>query len=100
MDFRGAQRIDLPLGGAHQPNLPGAPLFSVKRGRTVMLRSGNSAADPCVLHIHGHSVRLLDALDDGWKPVLARLRFWPSRNRTRASRSSPTTPASGCCRLA
>ena len=68
MDFRGALRPELPLDGARE--MPGAPMFAVKRGRTVVLALVNRSADPAVLHIHGHHVRLLDALDDGWKP------FW------------------------
>jgi len=70
MDFRGALRIDFPLDPARETSLPATPLFSVKRGRTVQLAIKNSAPDASVLHIHGHAVRLLDALDDGWKP------FW------------------------
>jgi len=70
MDFRGALRTDLPLDAAPGTSVPAKPLFSIKRGRTAQLAIKNSAADPSVLHIHGHSVRLLDALDDGWKP------FW------------------------
>jgi len=69
MDFRGAQRAELALettGG----KMPGKPLLAVKRGRTVMLALVNRSAAPVVAHIHGHSVRLLDNLDDGWKP------FW------------------------
>jgi FtsP/CotA-like multicopper oxidase with cupredoxin domain len=48
----------------------GPPLFSVKRGRTVMLAFPNRTAFPHAMHLHGHHFRLLDALDDGWKP------FW------------------------
>jgi FtsP/CotA-like multicopper oxidase with cupredoxin domain len=70
MDFRGALRTDLPLDAAPGTSVPAKPLFSIKRGRTAQLAIKNSAADPSVLHIHGHAVRLLDALDDGWKP------FW------------------------
>ena len=36
----------------------------------MQLALKNTSAAPGVVHIHGHSVRLLDALDDGWKP------FW------------------------
>ncbi|MBI3437000.1 MAG: multicopper oxidase family protein [Proteobacteria bacterium] len=46
------------------------PLFSVKRGRTVVLAFANRTAFPHAMHIHGHHFRLLDRLDDGWKP------FW------------------------
>jgi FtsP/CotA-like multicopper oxidase with cupredoxin domain len=30
----------------------------------------NRASTPTVFHLHGHHFRLLDRLDDGWKP------FW------------------------
>ncbi|BAR97872.1 multicopper oxidase [Blastochloris viridis] len=46
----------------------GPPLFSVPRGRTVVLALVNRTRRPHVVHIHGHHVRLLDSLDDGWKP--------------------------------
>ncbi|MGB6759704.1 MAG: multicopper oxidase domain-containing protein [Xanthobacteraceae bacterium] len=47
-----------------------APLFAVKRGRTITLGLSNPGAENGFIHLHGHSFRLLDALDDGWKP------FW------------------------
>lgn len=46
----------------------GPPLFSVKRGRTVMLNFLNRTAFPHGMHLHGHHFRLLVGLDDGWKP--------------------------------
>jgi FtsP/CotA-like multicopper oxidase with cupredoxin domain len=46
----------------------GRPLFSVRRGRAVNLGLHHSSAEPRVVHIHGHHFRLLDRLDDGWKP--------------------------------
>ena len=46
------------------------PLFSVKRGRPVTVAFINKSAVPHVIHVHGHHFRLLDSLDDGWKP------FW------------------------
>jgi FtsP/CotA-like multicopper oxidase with cupredoxin domain len=69
MDFRGAVRAELRLD-AGSADVAAAPLFSVARGRTVMLALSNRTDVARVLHIHGHHVRLLDALDDGWKP------FW------------------------
>ena len=39
-------------------------------GRTVVLALTNRAAAATVFHLHGHHFRLLDRLDDGWKP------FW------------------------
>ena len=67
MDFRGALRFDALIG---RTALPKVPLFSVKRGRTVMLGLSNPTSESGFIHLHGHSFRLLDALDDGWKP------FW------------------------
>jgi FtsP/CotA-like multicopper oxidase with cupredoxin domain len=46
----------------------GPPAFSVRRGRTVMLSFPNRTAFPHTMHLHGHHFRLLDRLDDGWKP--------------------------------
>jgi FtsP/CotA-like multicopper oxidase with cupredoxin domain len=58
------------LGGFASSGHHGPPLFSVKRGRTVMLSFANRTAFPHAMHLHGHHFRLLDRLDDGWKP------FW------------------------
>ena len=68
MDFRGAFRLDATIG--RQPGRDGRPLFTVKRGRTVMLGFSNTTSESRSIHLHGHSFRLLDSLDDGWKP------FW------------------------
>jgi FtsP/CotA-like multicopper oxidase with cupredoxin domain len=46
------------------------PLFSVQRGKTVVLTFPNETRFPHNIHIHGHHFRHLDALDDSWKP------FW------------------------
>ena len=70
-------RLELRLGGppADWFTVPGfaassAPAFRVKAGRTVVLALNNRAATATVFHLHGHHFRLLDRLDDGWKP------FW------------------------
>ena len=77
LDLRNAQRIELPLGASPSDWLPPAsltaataPAFRAKSGRTVVLTLTNRAAIPTVFHLHGHHFRLLDRLDDGWKP------FW------------------------
>lgn len=44
------------------------PLFKVKKGEVVMLTLKNNSNFPHNMHIHGHSFRLLDGMDDGWKP--------------------------------
>jgi FtsP/CotA-like multicopper oxidase with cupredoxin domain len=77
LDLRGALRVDLTLGGA-QPDwvtptaftASATPAFRAKAGRTVVLALTNRADIPTVFHLHGHHFRLLDRLDDGWKP------FW------------------------
>jgi len=76
LDLRGALRSELTLSdaAAHGWSAPATlgktPAFKVRRGRTVILKLTNHDAAPNVFRIHGHHVRLLDRLDDGWKP------FW------------------------
>jgi FtsP/CotA-like multicopper oxidase with cupredoxin domain len=77
LDLKGASRVDLALGGppadwgtpaAFSKNSP--PAFRAKAGRTVVLALTNRADIATVFHLRGHHFRLLDRLDDGWKP------FW------------------------
>jgi FtsP/CotA-like multicopper oxidase with cupredoxin domain len=71
IDLKGSLRVELSLDTprlAARPLDPGAPLFTVPRGRVVTLALRNPLPQPQVLHLHGHSFRLLDRLDDGWKP--------------------------------
>jgi FtsP/CotA-like multicopper oxidase with cupredoxin domain len=77
LDLKNALRIDLTLGGAKTDWVTPAnfapassPAFRAKPGRTVVLALTNRAEIPTVFHLHGHHFRLLDRLDDGWKP------FW------------------------
>jgi FtsP/CotA-like multicopper oxidase with cupredoxin domain len=77
LDLKGAVRFDVALGGpsadwATPANFAvTAPSgFRAKTGRTVVLALTNRAEIPTVFHLHGHHFRLLDRLDDGWKP------FW------------------------
>jgi FtsP/CotA-like multicopper oxidase with cupredoxin domain len=76
LDLKNAQRFDLALGGSSDWARPtdfkagAAPAFRAKTGRTVVLALTNRAATAAVFHLHGHHFRLLDKLDDGWKP------FW------------------------
>jgi FtsP/CotA-like multicopper oxidase with cupredoxin domain len=56
------------LAGKASSGHHGPALFSVKRGRTVMLAFQNRTAFPHGMHVHGHAFRLLDNMDDGWKP--------------------------------
>ncbi|HLJ62810.1 MAG TPA: multicopper oxidase domain-containing protein, partial [Stellaceae bacterium] len=77
LDLKTALRADLVFA-SEQPNWvrPGAfttdspPAFKAKLGRAVVLSLTNRAPTTFVFHLHGHHFRLLDRLDDGWKP------FW------------------------
>jgi FtsP/CotA-like multicopper oxidase with cupredoxin domain len=75
LDLKNALRIDLTLGGPQADWVTpanfassAAPAFRVKAGRTVVLALTNRANTPEVFHLHGHHFRVLDRLDDGWKP--------------------------------
>ena len=77
MDLKSALRVELTLGGV--PNdwvtptnfaATAAPAFRARAGRIIVLALTNRAAIATVFHLHGHHFRLLDRLDDGWKP------FW------------------------
>jgi FtsP/CotA-like multicopper oxidase with cupredoxin domain len=78
IDLKNALRVDLPIdrtaeAGWIAPAQFGpavTPAFRVKRNRAVVLTLTNRAAVPATFHLHGHHFRLLDRLDDGWKP------FW------------------------
>src|SRR4051794_23716982 len=77
IELKGALRIDMTFGRP-QPEWvtpvrfvnSAAPAFRAKAGRTVVLALANRGDIPVVFHLHGHHFRLLDRLDDGWKP------FW------------------------
>jgi FtsP/CotA-like multicopper oxidase with cupredoxin domain len=78
MAFEHALRVDIELEGEPTARagpwtitaLAPAPLFSVRLGRTVMLNLVNRGDVAHAVHVHGHHFRVLDNLDDGWKP------FW------------------------
>jgi FtsP/CotA-like multicopper oxidase with cupredoxin domain len=77
LDLKGASRFDLTLGGPQADWVAPAnfaasapPAFRTRAGRTVVLALTNRADVGTVFHLHGHHFRLLDRLDDGWKP------FW------------------------
>jgi FtsP/CotA-like multicopper oxidase with cupredoxin domain len=68
MDFSRALRVTLSIEGGSAMALADKPLFSAGRGRTVVMAIDNRDAGAHVVHLHGHHFRLLDRLDDGWKP--------------------------------
>jgi FtsP/CotA-like multicopper oxidase with cupredoxin domain len=77
LDLKGALRSELLLGGSQSEWIAPArfavstsPAFRIKVGRTAVLALTNRSEITTVFHLHGHHFRLLDRLDDGWKP------FW------------------------
>ena len=77
LELKGALRFDLTLGGPQTDWIAAtkfaattSPAFRAKVGRTVVLALTNRSEIANVFHLHGHHFRLLDRLDDGWKP------FW------------------------
>ena len=56
------------INGLAQSGVPPKPLFSVKAGTPVLLGITNRSKLAHVLHVHGHNIRLLHDLDDGWEP--------------------------------
>ena len=88
IDLKNAQRLDLSLdpgqwlpASAFDPGLP--PVFRTTANRTVVLAITNPpAASAATFHLHGHHFRLLDRLDDGWKPYwLDTLAFNPGQTQ-------------------
>jgi FtsP/CotA-like multicopper oxidase with cupredoxin domain len=69
MDLKGALRFEVSID-ASSVEAMAKPMFSVRRGRTVVLALNNRTPSAQAVHLHGHHFRLLDRLDDGWKP------FW------------------------
>jgi FtsP/CotA-like multicopper oxidase with cupredoxin domain len=77
LDLKNAVRAELILGGSASDWVAparfarsSAPAFHARSGRAVVLALINRADIATVFHLHGHHFRLLDRLDDGWKP------FW------------------------
>lgn len=80
MNFARALRVTLAMGGGGADSSPvnrrrtnapqprPAALFAAERGRTVVMALENHDAGAQLMYLHGHHFRLLDRLDDGWKP--------------------------------
>jgi FtsP/CotA-like multicopper oxidase with cupredoxin domain len=81
IDLKNALRVDMTVGDAMAGGAMAGgataggvtpwsttPIFTVSRGRPVSLALHKPSAHPHVVHVHGHHFRLLDRLDDGWKP--------------------------------
>ena len=73
LDLKNALRADLALNGSEWTVIASLaaspqPAFRAKAGRIVVLALTNRAEVTTVFRLHGHHFRLLDRLDDGWKP--------------------------------
>jgi len=85
MNFSRALRATLPIEAGSAAAAPQFPpsLFTAERGRTVMMALDNRDAAAHVVHLHGHHFRLLDRLDDGWKPYWLDTIVVPGRQTSR-----------------
>lgn len=75
LDLKSALRADMALAGPEwiataKISTSLQPVFRTGLGRVVVLALTNRAEVATVFRLHGHHFRLLDRLDDGWKP------FW------------------------
>jgi len=73
LELKAAARGELALDGPDwvapaKFSIAMAPAFQVKTGRVAVLALTNRARISTVFHLHSHHFRLLDRLDDGWKP--------------------------------
>jgi FtsP/CotA-like multicopper oxidase with cupredoxin domain len=64
----GGGAVPFSINGKTSLSWPTAPLFSVARGAPVTLGLVNNTTVAQVIRLHGHAMRLLHALDDGWEP--------------------------------
>jgi len=56
------------LNGVTATGFPAKPLFGVKRGTPVSLGFVNRSKTVHQMRVHGHYMRILHDLDDGWEP--------------------------------
>ncbi len=99
LDLQRAVRADLALGDslgvppwsrAADFKIASPPAFKAKRDRTVLLTLTNPGPHITTFRLHGHHFRLLDKLDDGWKPFwLDTLAVEPSQTQRIAFAAGP-----------
>lgn len=86
MNFAAAIKLDVGLDDARHRPAPGSfgrPLFTTAARQSVTIGFKNTTNQAHVVHLHGHSARLLDALDDGWKPYWLDTVLAPPQRTTR-----------------
>lgn len=88
MNFAAAVKLEIALDDPKyrpSPGTFGRPLFTTVPRPTVQIGFKNTTNTAHVVHVHGHSVRLLDALDDGWKPYWLDTILAPPQRTTRVA---------------
>lgn len=83
---------DMPLGpwrSAGGPDEP-APAFSLRAGQTASLALSHRFPVSATFRIEGHHARLLDRLDDGWKPFWLDTILVPAGEHARIAFAAPT----------
>ena len=86
MNFAAAIKLEVALDDPRHRPAPGGfgrPLFTTAPRQTIMIGFKNTTGQAHVVHLHGHSARLLDALDDGWKPYWLDTALAPPQRTTR-----------------
>lgn len=86
MNFATAVKLEISLDDPkHRPlaGTFGRPLFTTVPRPTVQIGFKNPTDRAHVVHLHGHSARLLDTLDDGWKPFWLDTVLAPPQRTTR-----------------
>jgi FtsP/CotA-like multicopper oxidase with cupredoxin domain len=88
MNFAAAIKLDVALDDSRFRPASGnfgRPLFTTAPRQSVIIGFKNTTSHPHVVHLHGHSARLLDALDDGWKPYWLDTILAPPQRTTRVA---------------
>lgn len=86
MNFASALKLEIALDDPkyRQAEL-GRPMFTTTPRQSILLAFKNPTDRAHVVHLHGHSARLLDALDDGWKPFWLDTILAPPQRTTRVA---------------
>lgn len=64
----GAEQLKLEFGDEPATGFLPEALASVAPGRTIVATITNRSTSTASVHLYAHAARLLDTLDDGWKP--------------------------------
>jgi FtsP/CotA-like multicopper oxidase with cupredoxin domain len=88
MNFASGIKLEIVLDDPRHRRMDGGygrPLFTTTARQTVTLAFKNTSDRAHVVHLHGHHARLLDALDDGWKPFWLDTILAPPQRTTRVA---------------